>query len=195
MPCIDHDVGADGAQLIRIGHHLVDFGEQARIELPGNPAVAPVRCLVDRHHHLGAALHDLFVGQPRQLVIIQARVRLAQFGDPLPPELGVALDGSPGERGVGGAAPENALRRVVGVVEPVELLLPYGLLRRFSGVHHLLDPLLEDQRGRIPPDLHFGICIDQSFYGTFYHGFYLPLCCGVIMVCWIIPWASVRPKK
>ena len=122
---LDHHIRAQGLQLIGVFDHPLRLGKQAGIQLAGNPAEPALRGLVDRHIHLSAPLHDLFISQPGEFFPVEARIGPSQVVYPLIPKLGIALDCFQGKRWVGRAAAEKASGRILGVIQPPELFLQY----------------------------------------------------------------------
>ena len=166
---LDHHVLRKGMQLVRLRVHDFLFGEQARIKLARDPPVAAAGSLEQRKQLLRPALDDLLIGHPPQILELDPGVGLDRLVDPLFPRRRVGLDRRQRQRRVGRAAPEDALAHVVPGEQALELSLQFLLLPGRCGVDVLLHPAVEDQRGRVPPDLGIRIGSLQTFHHTLGH--------------------------
>ena len=153
---LDHHVGVHGVDLKRLLQHGLAVERAARVDLAGEEAFLVARRLEQREEHVGALLDDLFVEEPEERLGVEALVVGEDLLRDLLPARRVVLERRQRERRVGGDAAEELALRVVGVVHAREL----GLERGFVGVvrlgQHLLAPVAEDDRRRVPPDLHAG---------------------------------------
>jgi hypothetical protein len=79
-------------ELVRLPIHDFLLGEQARVKLAGHPAVPSAGGLKQREQLLRAALDDLLVGHPPQVLELDPGVGLDRLVDPLLPHGRVGLD-------------------------------------------------------------------------------------------------------
>ena len=160
---LDHHVGVHGVDLERLRQHGLAVEGAARVDLAGEEALLVARRLEQRQEHVGARLHDFLVEDPEEALGVEVRVVGEDLLGDLLPARRVVLEGGERERRVGGDAAEELAHRVVEVVHARELALQGVLVGGVRLGQHLLVPVVEDRRRRVPPDLHAGTDRYQVF--------------------------------
>ncbi len=166
---LDHDVLALARDLQALLQHPPPVAHPAGVDLAGDQAVLAARRLVDGQDGLRALGHQLQIEGPVDALDIERRIGRRDLLDPPRPDVGRQLDRLQAERRIGGDPPEahgplglDGVR----IHQPRQLLLP----ARGAGAgilgQGLVLPARIDQRGRVPPDLGFGIGRRQALQGV-----------------------------
>ena len=160
---LDHHVGVHGVDLERLREHGLAVEGAARVDLAGEEALLVARRLEQRQEHVGALLDDFLVEDPEEALGVQTLVVGEDLLRDLLPARRVVLECGQRERRIGGDPAEELAHRVTRVVHARELGLEDVLVGVVRLGQHLLAPVAEDHRRRVPPDLHAGTDRYQVF--------------------------------